>query len=74
MTTRVVVDQIGGMVNGIFANQNEINGVNGALTIVLPLAGGEEFEGGVVVTERLPDIRNVACQPKEKRDMRKRGC
>jgi hypothetical protein len=74
MSTRVIFDRIGGMVNGMFANQNEINGVNGALTIVLPLAGGEEFEGGVVVTERLPDIRNVACQPKENRDMKKGGC
>lgn len=74
MSTRVVFDGVGGHVNAMYANQNEINGVNGALTIVLPLAGGQEFEGGVVVTDRLPNILNVACEPKENRDMKKGGC
>ena len=56
MSTRILFDGVGGMTNGMYANQNEINGVNGALTVVLPLAGGQEFEGGVVVTDRLPNI------------------
>lgn len=72
--TRIELGNLGGMTNGLMANQSEINGINGALTIVLPLLGGDDFEGGVVVTARLPDIKNKVCSPKEDRDMNVGGC
>lgn len=72
--TRLELGTLAGMVNGLIMNQHEINGLSGALTVVLPLIGGEEYEGGVVVLARLPDIKNKACSPKEDREMSKGGC
>jgi hypothetical protein len=69
MTTKFSMNALTGAVDEDLVDFMEINGVGGAITIVLPLAGGDEFTGGVVVTDRLPDIKNVACEPKEYRDM-----
>jgi hypothetical protein len=74
MSTRIDTSGVAGMVGSLMSNQDEINGAHGVLAIVLPLIGGDEFSGGVVVTARLPNIKNKVCAPKEDRDMTTGGC
>lgn len=74
MSTRFSFANVSGYVNAIMPGQMEVNGVNGQLTIILPLIGGEDFEGGAIPLANLPEIKNRVCSPRENNDMTAGEC
>lgn len=69
MSTRFNLSNLNGYVNAVLPGQLEINGLGGQLTIILPLIGGEDFEGGAIPLANLPEIKNRACSPREDNEM-----
>jgi hypothetical protein len=74
MSTRITLGIMGGTLGMTLLNSQELNGANGTLNIILPVMGGTDYEGGVVVMANLPEIKNKVCEPYEEKDMGVGGC